>query len=129
MWGSTPLYIGEIFSVVVRDLAGARKWYEERLGMRLSSEKVEDDSGLSGIALQFGRSGETIWLLQSDSEIAGDPDGGVRPMLYAKNLRKAREWILARGIRVDEMQQDSGGNEFFVFRDLDGNGIEVCREG
>jgi hypothetical protein len=49
-------------------------------------------------------------------------------IFFAKNLEKARQWLIERGVAVEAVISDSGGNRFFRLQDLDGNVIEVCME-
>jgi hypothetical protein len=42
------------------------------------------------------------------------------------NAGTRKKWACT--IRVGRLQQDSGGNHFFLFRDLKGNELEVCQE-
>ena len=128
MWGQPPIYIAEGFGVAVRNLSAAQAWYQEKLGMRKGPANAEDDSGLPFVALQFGKNREYISLVESDVEIVGGPLDIVRPMFFTKNLEKAHEWLLSRGVAAQPMQRDSGGNAFFTFRDLEGHTIEVCTE-
>jgi len=128
MWGDPPIFVPEGFSVVVRNLVAAEAWYREKLGMQNGPSDIEDDSGLPAVALQLGKHGEWISLLENNGRNNGNATGGVRAMFFAKNLDKAREWILSRGIVAEPLQRDSGGNQFFVFQDLDGNRLEVCEE-
>jgi len=50
------------------------------------------------------------------------------PILFSRNLNKTRQTLISNGIAVGLIQQDTGGNSFFEFQDLDGNRIEVCLE-
>jgi len=49
-------------------------------------------------------------------------------IFYAKNLEKAHQWLIHRGVAAQPVTADSGGNRFFRFEDLEGNAIEVCVE-
>jgi catechol 2,3-dioxygenase-like lactoylglutathione lyase family enzyme len=52
----------------------------------------------------------------------------VKSILFTKKIEAAYEEFSSKGISVEPIQSDSGGNRFFRFRDLEGNAIEVCRE-
>ena len=41
---------------------------------------------------------------------------------------KARQWLIERGVSVEAVVSDPGGNRFFRLHDLEGNAIEVCAE-
>jgi catechol 2,3-dioxygenase-like lactoylglutathione lyase family enzyme len=124
MWGRNNFYFGDNISVGVRDLDQAVAWYTEKLGLRVTPLKSEDfDAFLSlskndevGLALVAIPAGET----------AANVEG--HPILFTKRIEACRDEFASRGIRVGPIQQDSGGNSFFQFEDVDGNSIEVCIE-
>jgi catechol 2,3-dioxygenase-like lactoylglutathione lyase family enzyme len=124
MWGRNNFYFGDNISVGVRDLDQAVAWYTEKLGLRVTPLKSEDfDAFLSlskndevGLALVAIPAGET----------AANVEG--HPILFTKRIEACRDEFASRGIRVGPIQQDSGGNSFFQFEDVDGNFIEVCIE-
>lgn len=128
MWWGTPIYIVESFSVAVENLPAAQAWYEEKLGMGIGPADYADDSGAPCVALQFGKGGEFISLVEVDNAVNGGASSDIEPIFFSKNVAKAREWLLSRGITPGAIQQDSGGNSFFTFQDLDENVIEVCKE-
>jgi hypothetical protein len=47
--------------------------------------------------------------------------------VFCTNLKKAHEYLLARGVTAGQIQ-DGGGTQFFELRDLEGNVIEICKE-
>jgi predicted enzyme related to lactoylglutathione lyase len=49
-------------------------------------------------------------------------------VLFAKNLEKTQQWLVSRGVLVEPITCDAGGNHLFHFHDLEGNAIEVCVE-
>ena len=49
-------------------------------------------------------------------------------IFFAKNLQKTRQGLIERGVTVEAVASDSGGNRFFRFQDLEGKAIEVCVE-
>jgi hypothetical protein len=126
MFGSNPLSIPESFAVPVRNLANARRWYIEKLGMSDGPKDAADDSGLPFAALQV-RKGEFVTLVEtlaSDEKSYGE---GAR-IFFASNVSKAQKWLNDRGVVTDAIEEDSGGNTLFHFQDLDGNRLEVCQE-
>ena len=123
MWGNPPFTIADNCAVDVRDLASAREWYSSKLGLKVIKTDREDDSGLPFLDLGFEKDGAILSLIQSSTS---ESPSGSRPILYAKNITKAHDWFTGRGVAVDPITSDSGGNQLFVFRDFDGNVIEVC---
>ncbi len=124
MWGRNNFYFGDNISVGVKDLDQAIVWYQDKLGLKLTPLKSEDfDAFLSfakkdeiGLALVVIPPGET------KANVEG------HPILFTKRVESAYEDFSSKGINVEPIQSDSGGNRFFRFRDLEGNVIEVCRE-
>ena len=49
-------------------------------------------------------------------------------MLNSSNLKKAREFLISRGVNVSEIQADRQGTHYFEMRDLEGNVIEISEE-
>jgi hypothetical protein len=49
-------------------------------------------------------------------------------MLYASNIKKAREVLWFWGVNVGEIQEDRQGTHYFEMRDLEGSVIEVSEE-
>ena len=45
MWGKQPFYILDNCAVDVRNLAAAREWYKEKLGLHEANTDREEDSG------------------------------------------------------------------------------------
>jgi len=125
MWGKPPFYIPDNYTVDVRNLSAAREWYREKLGLRESHDRREDDSGRPFADLQIPSADIFISLIELGP---GASPGKPHVIFYAKNLQKAHQWLAERGVAVDSPSTDSGGNHFFRFYDLDGNAIEVCVE-
>ena len=125
MWGSPPFSIPDNTTVDVRNLSEARKWYTDKLALREANTHREDDSGRPFVDLCISKSGSWISLVELPPGVS---PGSPHVVFYAKNLEKARDWLAMRGVLVDAITADSGGNRFFRFTDLDGNRIEVCVE-
>jgi len=125
MWGKPPWFISDNFGVAVRNLSRGRDWYKEKLGLHEAKTNREEDSGLPFVDLQISKGDSCITLVEAEP---GSSAADTRPILFTKNLEKARQWFSDRGVAVGPMQGDSGGNQFFQFTDLDGNNIEVCVE-
>ena len=125
MWGSPPFVIPDGYAVDVRNLAAARAWYKEKLSLRDSKTKREEDSGRPFADLCISSDDLCISLVELGS---GKSAEYQHVILFAKNLEKARQWLVERGVAVEPITADSGGNRLFRFLDLDGNAIEVCVE-
>src|SRR5579863_10082944 len=91
MFGSNPLGISESFAVPVRNLANARQWYIEKLGLNNGPKDASDDSGFPFVALQI-RKDEFLTLIETPTT-AAKSDGEVARIFFASNLRKAQKWL------------------------------------
>jgi catechol 2,3-dioxygenase-like lactoylglutathione lyase family enzyme len=125
MWGNPPFWISDNVAVDVRSLAVALDWYKEKLGLRDAKTSREDDSGRPFADLRV--SGEDTFLSLIELAPGASANRG-HVIFFASNLEKTRQWLEGRGIAVEPITVDSGGNHYFRFRDLDGNAIEVCVE-
>ena len=125
MWGRPPFFIGNNYAIDVRNLADSRNWYAEKLGFREAHDRKEDDSGRPFADLHIGNDDTFVSLVELPSGASAE-DRHV--IFFAKNLEKAHQWLAARGVLVEPITSDSGGNRLFRFHDLEGNPIEVCVE-
>ena len=124
MWGAKKFYFGDNISVGVGDLNRAVAWYQEKLGLRLSPLKFEDCDAL----LVFSKDDQIGLALVSIPTGQTEANVQSHPILFSKQLEACREEFASRGISVGAILNDSGGNRFFRFQDLEGNEIEVCVE-
>jgi hypothetical protein len=59
--------------------------------------------------------------------VVDDPPAGEKhAIIFTRDVENANRWFSAQTSTAGPLQMDSGGNQFFSFRDLDGNQIEVC---
>ena len=76
------------------------------------------------VALGFSKKDQTAICLGPRGKLSD----GTTAMLYAPNVKTAREVLSSRGINVGDIQQDRQGTHYFEIRDLEGNLIEVSEE-
>ena len=126
MRGSPPFFIPDSCVVDVRNLAAARNWYKEKLSLQESYDRREDDSGRPFADLCLSKH-DTACFSLVELEPGASPENRHN-ILYSKKLEKALQWLAARGVSVEAITTDSGGNRLFRFYDLDENAIEVCVE-
>jgi hypothetical protein len=84
------LAIAESFYIGVLDLAAATAWYVEKLGLQEVPVEMDDTEGF--VALGFSKKDRTAIALGP----RGRPTDGTTPMLYASNIKKAREVLSSR---------------------------------
>ena len=125
MWGKPPFSIADNYAVEVRNLAAVRKWYKEKLGFHEANKDREEASGRPFTDLYVSNDDTFLSLVQLKPGASAEKRHVI---FYAKNLEKAYQWLIDRGVAVRPATADSGGNRFFQFQDLEGNTIEVCVE-
>ena len=108
----------------VSDVAAAQHWYSEKLGLSYSSDDVEE----ADLALGYSADSVVVYLVKISGNERPNKSAGRPPIMFAKKLENAHESLSARGVDISPIQNDSGGNQFFRFRDLEGNELEVCQE-
>jgi hypothetical protein len=104
--------------IPVVDIAAATNWYIEKLSLR--KVNVEMDNGENCVALGFEKDQYAFCLGPP-----GQQTEELTPMLRCSKLKKAREFLISRGVDVSEIQQDRQGTHYFEMHDLEGNVIEI----
>ena len=126
LWTKRMFYSGGEVAVDVRDVAAAQRWYSEKLGLGYFSTEVEAEEGT--MVLGYSADDPVIYL----AHISGDErlnSQQVRPpIMFTRKLPVAHDFLSSRGVELGPIQIDSGGNQFFRFRDLEGNEMEVCQQ-
>lgn len=124
-WAKKVFSYADSVAVDVRDIAAAELWYREKMGFNYRSTNVDGEVG----DMVLGYSADEIFLALVKVSGSERPDvrRGHAPIIFAKKLSAAHEYLASRGVDVGAFEQDSGGNHFFRFRDLEGNVLEVCQ--
>jgi catechol 2,3-dioxygenase-like lactoylglutathione lyase family enzyme len=125
MFGRPPFVIADNCAVDVRSLAAARAWYRDKLGFAEVKTDREDDSGRPFADLSDSKSEPFLTIVEMAPGASATKEHVI---FYAGNLEKTHKWMSERGVTVEPITADSGGNRLFRFLDLDGNAIEVCVE-
>jgi catechol 2,3-dioxygenase-like lactoylglutathione lyase family enzyme len=125
MFGKPPFVIPDNYAVDVRNLVAARAWYQEKLGLNETKIQREDDSGRPFADMCISKNDSVLSLIELPARAAAEKHHVI---FYSGNLEKCQKWLVERGVTVEPITSDSGGNRLFRFRDLDGNAIEVCVE-
>ena len=123
MWGKHPFWISDNSVIEVRNLGAARDWYKKTFGLREASGEREEDSGRPFVDLRVSNDDTALTLVEREATSSAQSEHVI---FFTRNLQKAREWLTERGVTVEALASDSGGNRFFRFQDLEGNKIEVC---
>lgn len=104
-------------SVVITDVAKARHFYGELLGLKEIPAPHEFDF----VALWYDLGGQYLHLL-----LKPQPDT-ISPRhfcLHVEDARAAREYFHQRGVPIEETTKIAAADRFFI-RDSDGNRIEL----
>lgn len=125
MRGKPPFTIAENCSVDVLNLGAACEWYKEKLGLHEAHNDREDGSGQPFTDLYISNDDTFLSLVELKPGTSAEKRHVI---FFAKNLEKAHQWLVGRGVTVEPTTTDSGGNRLFRFQDLEGNTIEVCVE-
>lgn len=105
----------------VSDLESATAWYKEKFGVKRVNVELDDAED----CIPLGPSDEECLFVLGPQ---GRSSGELSARLFTSNVKKAREYLISRGVLVDEVQQDGQGTHFFTARDVEGNVIEVSEE-
>lgn len=106
-------------SVLITDVAKARHFYGELLGLREIPPPREFDF----IAIWYDLGGTYLHLLLKDQP---DTISARHFCLHVTDAKAAREFVRSKGIRVDETVRIRTADRFFI-RDPDGNRIEILQ--
>ena len=117
------LTIADSFYIGVVNIGPATSWYIEMLGLQKVTAEMDDPEGC--VALGFSKKDQPCIAVLGPRD---KPTDETTPMLYASNIKKAREVLGSRGVNVGEIQQDRQGTHYFEMRDLEGSVIEVSEE-
>jgi catechol 2,3-dioxygenase-like lactoylglutathione lyase family enzyme len=104
---------------MVRHVATASTWYDEKFGLRKLAEQARPD----GVALQFDEAADPVILIPRDPAIFRRA-----PVFFTRKVGKVRSRLIANGVSVSPVQQDRQGTKFFEVLDGEGNPIEVSEQ-
>jgi catechol 2,3-dioxygenase-like lactoylglutathione lyase family enzyme len=125
MWGKPPFSIADNYAIDARNLAGLIEWYKDKVGLQEVNTDREEDSGRPFADLHISNDDTFLSLVELPSGATAEKRDII---FYSKHLEKAHKWLAGRGVFIEPITTDSGGNRLFRFHDLEGNTIEVCVE-
>jgi len=123
-WTKKVFTFPDAVAVNVHDVAAAQRWYAEKLGLRYSSTKDAEAT----MVLGYSADDAQLYFTKNSGGQRQDIPPSRPLIIFARNLTAAHEYLSSRGVAVEPLRSDSGGNKFFRFRDLEGNELEVCQE-
>ena len=106
-------------SVLVTDVAAARRFYGEVLGLR----EIAPPREFEFVVVWFDLGGQYLHLLHKDRP---DAESSRHFCLHVEDAAAARILLRAKGVAIDETVKIAAADRFFV-RDPDGNRIEILQ--
>jgi catechol 2,3-dioxygenase-like lactoylglutathione lyase family enzyme len=116
-------FVGSI-SVPVKDPKAAARWYGVVLNLNCVAGWDLVPVGMTDNMDRSNPGPQIVFVNTPDGPLS--PTGTKRPIIFTRDVENAHRWFSAQTSTTDPIHRDSGGNQFFTFRDLDGNQIEVC---
>ena len=113
-----------------RNIAAAKKFWVEVFDCKpVKVPPNWDDPLPSNVALTLPGDDEPTILLNDIKEVetAGFERPNGRPIIFCGKIKKAHEYLVAKGCAPGPIQ-DGGGTEFFEIVDPEGTVIEICKE-
>ncbi len=121
-----PELYGKIL-VGATDIRRAEAWYKDAFGLVSESQGKDPSEVYLGYSSEDSLADRLI-TIRSVDERQMSALASRHLILFTKELESVREKLAAKRVQVSEIQQDSGGNQFFSFQDSESNWIEVCIE-
>lgn len=112
------------------DVEAAKQWWIDIFDCWPEKVPGDWDNPLpSDIALKLPGHAQPTILLNDRSEVqkAGFERENDHPILFSNQLKKAREYLLGKGMAAGPIE-DGGGTQFFEIRDVENKVIEICNE-
>ncbi len=106
-------------TVLITDVARARQFYGEILGLR----EVPSPREFDFIAIWYDLGGQFLHLLLKPHPDTPSPRHFC---LHVDDVRAAREELRQKGLAIDETVKIAAADRFFV-RDPDGNRVELLK--
>ena len=113
-------------TIPVKDPKAAGRWYEVVLNMNCTVDFDMVPTGMYNPMDAANPQPQIVFSAAPEGPIATQVT--KHPVIFARNIHEAHKWFSKQTSTTGSIQIDSGGNLFFVFRDLDGNRIEVCAD-
>ncbi len=106
----------------VRDLAAAKRWYGEKLGL----DKVLFETPFIAVLDLGGPVSLTLEYPGPDVPLAHAAGSSTcYPIFFAQDIEAAHRTLTARDVRVSSIGAD-GALRYFSIEDLEGNLLRVC---
>ena len=119
-------------SVVVSDMARAKEFYAEKLGLEVATDYRQNDNNW-WVTLSLPGGGPNITLARSSTTSNEPPKPGTLGFyLSASDLAAAHKELNEKGVKTSEIQDNlygpGSGVKFFQLQDPDGNPVTFAQE-
>ncbi|GAA0359686.1 VOC family protein [Bacillus horti] len=110
--------------IPVKDMNKSIEWYKEILGLEFIFYSKEEN--LAQFNLQ---SGQMLFLVETTDEtnanftVQGKPHNVIG--FQTENIEQLHNDLVRKGVQVEDIENDGGGNKFLNFYDLNGNIFNV----
>jgi catechol 2,3-dioxygenase-like lactoylglutathione lyase family enzyme len=126
LWPGGPFHFVTPISVRVKDAQAAARWYGGVLNLNCVTGWDQVPIGMTDNKNKSNPGAQIIFLPASGGPLASEAT--KHPIIFTRDIDEAHLWLSKQTSSTGPIQADSSGNRFFVFRDLDENQIEVCRD-
>ncbi len=110
-----------MLAIPVSDMSGAKSFYEEKLGLKVTTDYRQDDDHW-WVSLTLPEGGVTITLTTFHPNV--NP-GSMTLWFATKDLNRSHKALSDKGVKVSQIQDDlhgpGSGVKWFNFQDPDGN--------
>jgi len=111
----------ELVPMPVTDVDRAKAFYIEKLGFNADVD-VNPGNGMRVVQLTPPGSACSIVIGTGLGEITSMKPGSIKGLhLVVKDVRKARELLISRGVEASEIDEHDQGIKYVRFNDPDGN--------
>lgn len=115
------LFRGAIY-IGVRDRESAIAWYKEKFDISQTRYPMAEDMSDTSLVSRNGK-----LYVEIGKPNAANAQRGFVPLIYVRNIQKARDWLSARNVSAGPIATD-GQTQYFEIRDPENNMIEICKE-
>jgi catechol 2,3-dioxygenase-like lactoylglutathione lyase family enzyme len=111
----------ELVPIPVTDVDRAKAFYSEKIGFNVDLD-VNPGNGMRVVQLTPEGSACSIVIGTGMGEISEVKPGSIKGLhLVVKDVRKAREMLISRGVECGEVDEHDQGIKYVKFNDPDGN--------
>ena len=126
LWPGGPFHFVTPISIRVKDAQAAARRYGRVLNLNCITGWDLVPIGMTDNKNKSNPGAQIIFLPDSGSPLTSEAT--KHPIIFTHDIDETHLWFSKQTSSTGPIQPDPAGNRFFVFRDLDENQIEVCRD-